>query len=149
MAKARGKKREAALVNSTELRVRFSEVDSMHIVWHGEYVKYFEDGREAFGEHFNGIGYMDIYESGYTAPIVEMNLSYKRSLRCGEMAVVETRFIDVEAAKLCFDYVIRRKSNAEVVATGSSTQVFVDAKGDLMLITPRFFTEWKERWIKK
>lgn len=145
---ARGKKRVAALVNSTELRVRFSEVDSMQIVWHGEYVKYFEDGRESFGEEFEGIGYMDIYGSGYTAPIVELNLEYKRSLKCGERAVVETRYIDTEAAKICFDYTIRRQSSGEVVATGSSTQVFLDAKsGELMLTMPDFYTQWKLRWI--
>ena len=40
----------AALTNRTTFRVRFSEIDSMQIVWHGEYVRYFEDGREAFGE---------------------------------------------------------------------------------------------------
>ena len=39
----------AALTNRTTFRVRFSEIDSMQIVWHGEYVRYFEDGREAFG----------------------------------------------------------------------------------------------------
>ena len=33
-----------------ELKVRFNEVDSMAIVWHGNYVKYFEDARIAFGE---------------------------------------------------------------------------------------------------
>ena len=38
----------AALTNRTTFRVRFSEIDSMQIVWHGEYVRYFEDGREAF-----------------------------------------------------------------------------------------------------
>lgn len=54
----RRKKSEASLVNKTSLRVRFSEVDSMQIVWHGEYVRYFEDGREAFGREFAGLGYM-------------------------------------------------------------------------------------------
>lgn len=38
----------ATLTNRTTFRVRFSEIDSMQIVWHGEYVRYFEDGREAF-----------------------------------------------------------------------------------------------------
>ena len=74
----RRKKSEASLVNKTSLRVRFSEVDSMQIVWHGEYVRYFEDGREAFGREFAGLGYMDIYASGYTAPIVELHLQYRK-----------------------------------------------------------------------
>ena len=43
------KKTEASLTDRTSFQVRFSEVDSMKIVWHGEYIRYFEDGREAFG----------------------------------------------------------------------------------------------------
>ena len=36
------------LTDRKEIIVRFSEVDSMRIVWHGNYLKYFEDGRESF-----------------------------------------------------------------------------------------------------
>ena len=95
----RRKKTEASLVNKTSLRVRFSEVDSMQIVWHGEYVRYFEDGREAFGREFAGLGYMDIYASGYTAPIVELHLQYRKPLKVNDTAVVETGYIATEAAK--------------------------------------------------
>ncbi len=146
---ARRKNREAVLTNKTKLRVRFNEVDSMQIVWHGEYVKYFEDGRESFGEEFSGIGYMDIYHSGYKAPIVELNVEYKRSLECGQRAIVETRYIDTEAAKICFEYIIRRENSDEIVATGSSTQVFLDQNGELMLVAPEFYTNWKKRWINR
>ena len=70
-------------------------------MWHGEYVRYFEDGREAFGREFAGLGYMDIHASGYTAPIVELQLQYKKPLRVNDTAVVETRYIATEAAKMC------------------------------------------------
>ena len=145
----RKKIREAALTSKTTISVRFSEVDSMRIVWHGEYVKYFEDGRESFGREYAGIGYMDIYESGYGAPIVDLHLEYKKSLRCNERAIIETRYIDTDAAKICFDYTIRRESNNEVVATGSTTQVFLDGSGALMLVLPNFYLKWKEQWITK
>ena len=94
----RRKTAEASLVGKTSLRVRFSEVDSMQIVWHGEYVRYFEDGREAFGREFAGLGYMDIHANGYTAPIVELQLQYKKPLRVIDTAVVETRYIATAAA---------------------------------------------------
>ncbi len=42
------------LINSTKFRVRFSEVDSLRIVWHGNYLKYFEDGRDAWEPNWNG-----------------------------------------------------------------------------------------------
>ena len=34
---------------TSEVRVRFTETDPLGIVWHGNYIQYFEDGREAFG----------------------------------------------------------------------------------------------------
>ena len=68
-----------ALIDRTTIKVRFSEIDSMQIVWHGEYVRYFEDGRESFGKHY-GLGYMDIYSEGYMVPIVELNCQFKQSL---------------------------------------------------------------------
>ena len=49
-------------------KVRFEEVDSLGIVWHGRYASYFEDARVAFGEKY-GIGYMDFYANGVVAPI--------------------------------------------------------------------------------
>ena len=145
----RRKTAEASLVGKTSLRVRFSEVDSMQIVWHGEYVRYFEDGREAFGREFAGLGYMDIHASGYTAPIVELQLQYKKPLRVNDTAVVETRYIATEAAKICFEYTIRSGTDGEIVAEGSSTQVFLDARGELQLLAPEFYRKWKERWDVK
>lgn len=140
---------DAKLINQTKIKVRFSEVDSMRIVWHGEYVRYFEDGREAFGREFAGLGYMDIYESGYGAPIVDLTLQYKKPLICNDTAIVETRYIPTEAAKICFEYVIRRESDGAIVATGTSIQVFTDGHGLLQLIIPEFYLKWKEKWDVK
>ena len=60
------------LTASKRFEVRFSEVDSMNIVWHGSYPLYFEDAREAFGARY-GLGYMDIFGNGYYAPLVELS----------------------------------------------------------------------------
>ncbi|WP_075559535.1 acyl-CoA thioesterase [Parabacteroides timonensis] len=142
----RRKLQEAALTNRTNLRVRFSEVDSMEVVWHGEYVRYMEDGREAFGRQY-GIGYTDIRDAGYVVPIVELDVQYKQFLKYGESAIVETRYIRTDAAKILFEYIIFRESDETVVATGSSVQVFVNkATGLLELNNPDFYKMWKEKW---
>ncbi len=138
---------EPALSSETVIKVRFSEVDSMRIVWHGDYVKYFEDGRESFGERYPGLGYLDIYRNGYTAPIVDMHLQYLRPLTIGDEAVIQTRYIKTEAAKICFEYEIRN-SQGEVVTRGSTIQVFVDVEGNLSLNNPEFYEEWKKKWLK-
>lgn len=142
----RGKRSIASLTNKTQLRVRFSEVDSMQIVWHGEYIRYFEDGREAFGREFSGLGYMDIYKSGYLTPIVKIVCDYKIPLVCNDIAIVETRFINSEAAKIVFEYTIYRESDMQIVATGESMQVFLNSNNQLELVNPEFYLEWKKRW---
>ena len=92
---------------------------------------------------------MDIYASGYTAPIVELHLQYRKPLKVNDTAVVETRYIATEAAKVCFEYTIRSATDGEVVAEGSSTQVFLDSRGELQLLAPEFYRKWKERWEVK
>ena len=121
----------------------------MRVVWHGAYVRYFEDGREAFGRRYPGIGYLDFYANGYTAPIVDLQVQYLRPLSINESATVEVRYIGTEAAKLCFEYEIRRCSDGAVAARGSSTQVFIGPDGTMCLSNPPFYEEWKQRWLKR
>ena len=132
------------MTDRTSLRVRFSEIDSMQIVWHGEYVRYFEDGRESFGKHY-GLDYMDIYGQGYMAPIVDLNCQFKQSLSFGEEAIVETRYINCDAAKILFEYTIYRATDQKVVATGSTVQVFLNLNKELELVNPEFYMEWKKK----
>lgn len=143
--KRKNQPQPAALTDRTTLRVRFSEIDSMQIVWHGEYVRYFEDGRESFGRHY-GLNYMSIYREGYMVPIVDLACQFKQSLTFGEEAIVETRYIVCEAAKIQFEYTIFRASDMNIVATGSTTQVFINLKKELELLNPPFYQLWKKKW---
>lgn len=129
----------------TEVKVRFSEVDSLRIVWHGHYLKYFEEGREAFGKKY-GISYLDILQNGLLTPIVNVNCDYKKSLEYGDSALIETVFRNTEASKICFDFIIKSKKLNEVVATGSTTQVFLNLNRELLLVSPDFFIQWKNKY---
>jgi acyl-CoA thioester hydrolase len=138
------KMKKEDLVAITEVRVRFSEVDSMGLVWHGNYVRYFEDGREAFGNSY-GISYMDFYREGVLIPLVKISCDYKKPLKYGDTAIVETRFVNCEAAKLQYDYAIYNSQTKEVIATGSTVQVFLNPDMELMLEFPPFFYAWKKK----
>lgn len=135
----------AALTDRTTIKVRFSEIDSMQIVWHGEYVRYFEDGRESFGRHY-GLDYMSIHCEGYVVPIVDLTCQFKQPLSFGEEAIVETRYIRCDAAKILFEYTIYRATDRSIVATGTTTQVFLNANKELELMNPDFYREWQKKW---
>lgn len=144
------KMREPALTCRKEILVRFSDVDAMKVAWHGSYVAYLEDGREAFGIAFpKGLGYADYFESGYVAPVVNLNINYKQSLRCGDTAIVETRYIPVKGAKIIFEYIIYRKSDMAIMATAETTQVFTTYEGEMQFTCPEFFEQWKAKWLNK
>jgi acyl-CoA thioester hydrolase len=130
------------LFTLTEIPVRFNEVDSMQIVWHGHYVQYMEEGREAFGKKF-GISYMDWKATGYMVPLVKISCEYKKPLQYGDTAIVETRLVDTDAAKIIYSFRIFRASDQELVAAGESVQVFLDMDRELILTVPNFFHEWK------
>lgn len=137
---------QSSLSHTIELPVRFNEADPLGIVWHGHYVRYFEDGREAFGQAY-GLSYLDIYRNGYSVPIVKVQCDYLKSLRYGDAMIIETTFIPNIAAKLLFNYKIYNAATRERVASGSTLQVFMDLqKNELQLINPPFFEAWKKKY---
>lgn len=139
---------EPALSLTIERNIRFSEIDSTQVVWHGSYVAYLEDGREQFGLKYKGLGYADYFAAGYITPVVNLNIDYKQSLRSGDCVVIETRYIAQLAAKIVFQYVIYRKSDMAMMATAQTTQVFVNLAGEMQYEAPTFYLQWKERWLK-
>ncbi len=128
---------------SSEVRVRFTETDPLGIVWHGNYIQYFEDGREAFGRH-HGISYLDQKRHNFSTPIVKSSCEHKLPLKYGDVATIKTTYVDSRAAKMIFKYEILNPEG-KVVCTGETVQVFVELMGEMSLEIPDFFREWKEK----
>lgn len=144
----RGKRRRITgktLRHTFEQTIKFSEVDSMAVVWHGHYVRFFEDGREAWGEKY-GISYLEVKNNNFMIPIVSIHCEHMNPLEYGDTAIIETTFIDTPAAKLFFDYKIYRKRDGALAASGESTQVFLDENRELFLAAPAFYEAWKKKW---
>lgn len=134
---------ETALKVTHPIRVRFNETDALGIVWHGYYLHYFEDGREAFGRK-HGISYLDTKAQGFVTPIIKSSCEHKLPLRYGDVATVETTYINTIAAKIIFRYKILN-AQGQTVCTGETIQVFVDDNNQLSLTFPSFFKTWKSK----
>ncbi|MCC6462369.1 MAG: acyl-CoA thioesterase [Saprospiraceae bacterium] len=131
------------LTEKTVVSVRFNEADPLGIVWHGHYIRYFEDGREAFGAKY-GLTYLDFFRNDLVVPIVSVDCQFKKPLRYGDSVLVETTYLDCPAAKILFDYRLWNAATGALVATGSTTQVFLDKEQlALQLNVPAFFEAWK------
>ncbi|HLP22087.1 MAG TPA: acyl-CoA thioesterase [Chitinophagales bacterium] len=127
------------------IEIRFNECDPLGIVWHGNYVNYFQEGREAFGKKY-GLDYMEMYKKGYATPIVHLATDFKRTLTYKDIALVETTMRHTHAAKVIFDYVIKNENTGELICKGTTTQVFVSSVGmELSLVVPEVFADWKKK----
>ncbi|MDR3261339.1 MAG: acyl-CoA thioesterase [Tannerella sp.] len=126
------------------VQVRFSEVDALHVVWHGHYVQYMEDAREAFGRKYQ-LEYMHIFNSGYAAPVVDMQLQYKQPATIDDVLLVEITYRPAPGGKLIFEYRICKESDGSLVLTASTIQLFTTREGVFEPSGPDFFDEWKEK----
>lgn len=137
--------KKEGLSASKIVEIRFSEVDSMSIVWHGSYPLYFEDAREAFGEKY-GIGYLTIFGNGFYAPLVDLSFQYKKPIIYGMKVRVDIFYRPTDAAKIVFDYEIHNTEDDSLMATGHSVQVFLDKQYQLVWTNPDFYEAWKKKW---
>lgn len=132
-----------ALSETVRVKVRFSEVDPIRVVWHGNYVKYMEDAREAFGKKYH-LEYMLIFDSGYYAPIYDMHIRYAQSATIDDVLLVTITYKPSLGAKLCFDYEIRKESDNALVLSASTIQLFTTREGEFEPSEPEFYKAWKE-----
>jgi len=138
-------KENEILKASKVLDIRFSEVDSMNVVWHGSYMLYFEDAREEFGRKYQ-LEYMRMSDAGYYAPLVDMQFHYRRPITYGMHPRIDIIYRPTEAAKIVFDYEIHDSETNELMASGHSVQVFMDKDYQLVWANPDFYVAWKKRW---
>jgi acyl-CoA thioester hydrolase len=136
------------LEHSTRVRVRFKEVDSLRIVWHGNFLTYFEDARAAFGREY-GIAYEDMIEAGLVAPIVHVSVDYLVPANFSDELVVTARLFERETSSVEFYYEVTRPSDGALCAVGETIQVFLDLDNNMVLTMPEFMSSFYERWKDK
>lgn len=123
--------------------VSFNDADPLGIVWHGNYIKYFEKGREEFGRQ-HGLDYPLFYKNQFSAPIVDLKCSYKASLKPGDYYKIRTTIVNTAVAKIILQFQIFSE-NGNLVCEGETTQAFVDSEGEMALYPPKFYEDWKQK----
>lgn len=124
-----------ARIFTTSFEVRFPEVDSYGVVWHGHYVLYFEVARNALCAAF-GLTPAEALAHGYKVPITKVEMSLKRPAKLDDRLEVSAVLASAETAKLVMAYEIRRQPERTLLATGSTEQVILDPTGQLLLTLP-------------
>lgn len=129
-----------------EIDVPFFDVDLMEIVWHGHYVKYFEIARCALLDKID-YNYMQMRESGYTWPVIDIRLRYAKPARFEQRIIVHAEISEWEN-RLKINYKIVDKLTGVRLTRGHSCQVAVDIKTEEMCYeSPAIL--WQKLGLKK
>ena len=108
------------------LRVRYEETDKMGVVYHSNYIVYYEVGRtELFREI--GLPYDAIEKMGFIMPVVEVSSKYKSPAYYDELLTVRTIIREMPMARLTVEYEIYNESGT-LLNVGTTTLGFVDAE---------------------
>lgn len=107
------------------VRVNYFDTDRMGVVWHGNYIKYFETARE---ELFRSLGmpYSELEKSGVMMPIVDLAAEYRKSAFYDDVLAIEVTVPEPPRARIRVEYVVRDGAG-DVCATGHTTLAFIDA----------------------
>lgn len=76
-------------VSKTTTRVRYSETDAMQVVYHANYLLYFELGRTESIRQL-GFTYKEMEEKNVMMPVVEVNLKFLRSAFYDDLLTINT-----------------------------------------------------------
>ena len=118
----------------TTLRVRYAETDAMGIVYHSNYIIWFEVGR---GEYMRQQGgdYADLEAQGYYLPVIEVQVRYLAPARYDDLVTVRTWVEEARSRQVTFAYEVvmaeaaSASETGQLLVTGKTKHVCVDEEG--------------------
>ncbi len=111
--------------NRFSFRVRYEETDRMGIVYHSNYIVWFDMGRTEFLRAL-GYAYSDLEKEGVWLPIIEVGCTYKNPAKYDEEVTVETHIEELTRVKIRFGYKVYR--GEELLVEGFTVQAFTTDK---------------------
>ncbi len=106
-------------------KVAFFDVDSMEVMWHGNYVKYLEMARCELLDKL-GYNYIAMKKDGYAFPIVKLDVKYVRPAFFNDVIKVTTTLSECETF-LKFHYLIENEKG-EKLSEANTAQAVIEMK---------------------
>jgi acyl-CoA thioester hydrolase len=120
-------------VIETTVRVRYAETDAMGVVYHTNYLIWFEVGR---GEYMRQKGgdYTDFEAQGFYLPVSELDARFIASARYGDLVTIRTWTEEMRSRSLTFAYEVVMQETGQVLVTGRTRHICTDREGRVKVI---------------
>ncbi|MRG85284.1 acyl-CoA thioesterase [Salinibacillus xinjiangensis] len=128
------------------IKVRYQETDQMGVVYHGNYLVWFEIGRTEFLEAL-GFKYAEMEKEGIVSPVVDANLQFKSPIRYGDDVVIKTWVDQYDGLKVVYAYEIV-DGEGKTAVTGTTSHVCVKKDSFRPVSTRKKFPELHQAYIQ-
>lgn len=106
-------------------RVKFYETDGMQVVYHANYLRYFEEARVEYLRE-GKLDLTELMDEGIVFPIVEVDVKYHQSARYDEVLLIKTYLRKVDRARLVFEYEVVSEKSGALLTTGRTVNTYTD-----------------------
>ena len=126
----------------TTYRTLYADTDRSGVVYHSNYLRYFEFGRTSLMRDA-AYPYKEIEQSGYVYPIIDMGVTYYHPLVYDDLMHIQTRPTHLERVRLRFDYLITHGEKGYVVCTGYTKHCALNSARIPVAVDPKTVELWK------
>ena len=124
------------------LRTLYADTDRSQVVYHANYLRYFEHGRASLMRDA-AYPYKEIEAGGYLYPIIEIGVKYYQSLYYDDAMLIYTRPGELERVRLRFDYVITHEGSHEIACKGCTRHCAVNSRGTPVEVDEKTVRLWQ------
>lgn len=110
-----------------KVKTRYSETDKMGVIYHANYVTYYELARSQMLEGIGDYSYDQMEKDGIMMPVIEVNIKYFLPAYYNEELTIRTTLKEMPSARITFYYEILN-SNGDLLNSGSAILAFMDSK---------------------
>lgn len=136
-------------ISKKEIQLLYADTDMMGVMYHANYLKWFELGRTQLIEDL-GFSYVGMEEKGYFAPVYDVHCVYKKAVRYGDRAFVKTWIESNDGLKTVYGYQIVNDDDV-IYAEGTTTHIVVKKENFRPVQFKKAFPEWFQKYeeVKK
>ena len=131
---------KTGIIGETKLRVRYAETDKMGVVYHSNFIVWFEVGRVELLRQY-GFQYRDMErEDNCHIAVADLHVRYKAPAFYDDEILVRTWLKSVHRYLLHFEYEVLRVSDQALLAEGETTHLIVDNKFQRAALPEKYIT---------
>lgn len=131
-------------VASKEIEVRYAETDQMGVVYHANYLVWMEVGRTKLIQDL-GFNYAEMEKDGIISPVLDIQISYKKPLRYGDVAKVNTWIEEYDGFRVTYGYEIFT-NEGEIAVTAISKHVCVKRENFRPIAIRKLYPDWHQAY---